>query len=131
VLAALLATAAANKRLSSRQLRRRASLPMMSRPARLQGYGQLMVDVPVDASYPTIQEVGALRAVQCHCEQCATTSNVLCCDVCCGHQLPNNQGGGVHCGIQCNVDSAVQLWQVLVLCAVDPSCPTVQEVGTL
>jgi hypothetical protein len=48
---------AANKRMSVQQLRRRASLPMMARPAQLQGYGQLMVDVPVDAHYPTIQEV--------------------------------------------------------------------------
>jgi hypothetical protein len=57
------ADAASNKRMSVQQLRRRASLPMMDRPAQLQGYGQLLVDMPVDAHYPTIQEVRALLAV--------------------------------------------------------------------
>jgi hypothetical protein len=50
--------------MSTQQLRRCATLPMMSRPAQLQGYGQLMVDVPVDASYPTIKEVSRLQIVQ-------------------------------------------------------------------
>lgn len=45
--------------MSAQQLRRRAMLPMMNRPAQLQGYGQLMVDVPVDEHYPTINEVSA------------------------------------------------------------------------
>lgn len=46
--------------MSAQHLRRRATLPMMSRPAHLQGFGQLLVDVPVDASYPTIKEVCAV-----------------------------------------------------------------------
>jgi hypothetical protein len=54
------ADASANKPMSVQQLRRRATLPMMDRPAQLQGYGQLMVDVPVDTHYPTIQEVRAV-----------------------------------------------------------------------
>ncbi|KAF6249078.1 pectin lyase fold/virulence factor [Scenedesmus sp. NREL 46B-D3] len=58
---ALLADSASDKRMNAQQLRRRAMLPMMNRPAQLQGYGQLMVDVPVDEHYPTINEAGDWR----------------------------------------------------------------------
>ncbi|KAF8061410.1 hypothetical protein HT031_004501 [Scenedesmus sp. PABB004] len=49
-------TAAA--RLDVRRRRRATRLPVMSRPASIQGYGQVVVDMPLDANQPAIREAG-------------------------------------------------------------------------
>jgi hypothetical protein len=46
-----------NRRTDMYQQRRMTKLPVMSRPASIQGYGQVVVDMPLDNQIPPIKEV--------------------------------------------------------------------------
>lgn len=56
----------AASRVSMQKMQQAARLALFSRPADIQGYQQVVVDMPLDHSMPTIREVrGSSGAMQC------------------------------------------------------------------
>jgi hypothetical protein len=50
---------------SRQKMAHAARLALFARPADTQGYQQVVVDMPLDSSMPTIREVGTWLATQC------------------------------------------------------------------
>lgn len=84
----------ASSRVDVAAAKRSAMLYMANRPAREQGFGEVVVDMPLSSEMPAIEEVGSsrqrricrsksVRPCMCQHGQCSTTCRHRCCHATC------------------------------------------------